>query len=48
MEILGFVFNSDKYYECGWHYAKRIKIENIVCYDTKERAETDERVWVEC
>jgi len=46
-EYVGSV-NSDKYYECSCHYAKRIKIENIVCYETKEQAETDNRIWVDC
>ena len=40
--------NSNKYYECDCHYAARINSENIVCFETKEQAEEDNRIWVEC
>jgi len=40
--------NSDKYYVCDCHYATSINSENIVCFETKEQAEEDNRIWVDC
>lgn len=40
--------NSDKYYPCTCSYAKRIKPENIICFQSKEQAELEGYVWVEC
>jgi len=40
--------NSNKYYECSCHYAKRIKPENIICFATDEQAVADGRVKSEC
>ncbi|NCN99239.1 hypothetical protein COU62_00910 [Candidatus Pacearchaeota archaeon CG10_big_fil_rev_8_21_14_0_10_35_219] len=30
--------NSDKYYPCDCRYAKTVKLENIVCFDSDQEA----------
>lgn len=40
--------NSDKYYVCDCHYAKRIKPENIICFSTDEEAQNQGYTKVEC
>jgi len=40
--------NSDKYYECTCHYANQILAENVVCFISKEDAEQEGRIWIEC
>ena len=32
--------NSDKYHRCDCRYAKKIKIENLVCFSSREEAES--------
>ena len=40
--------NSDLYYPCSCHYAKRIKPENIVCWKTESEAKEEGRERSEC
>jgi len=40
--------NSDKYYECGCHYADRILPENIICFIDNADAEVKGYVRSEC
>lgn len=40
--------NSDKYYTCDCHYAKRINPENIICFKDDEDALADGREKSEC
>ena len=40
--------NSDKYYKCDCHYADRINIENIVCFESEEDAEIKSYIKSEC
>lgn len=40
--------NSDKYYVCDCHYAKRIKPENIICFSSDQEALSQNYIKVEC
>ena len=40
--------NSDKYYICDCHYSKRIKPENIICFDSDEEAINQGYTKVDC
>jgi len=40
--------NSDKYYICDCHYAKRINPENIICFTSDEEAQSKNYTKVEC
>lgn len=40
--------NSDKYYECGCHYAEQILPENIICFASDEDALANNRIKSEC
>lgn len=40
--------NSDKYYACDCRYANQVKPENIICFTSKEDAESQDYVSADC